>query len=90
MAWALFEKNTRMSKSFPTRAACWAAAKSSGLVVDRVNEDKGTVQQELEGDYEIKEVSEAAAAGSAPPSEADEVAEDAGIPLSRPHAALKR
>jgi hypothetical protein len=89
MPWALFEKSTQMSKSFPTRAACWAAAKSSGLVTDTVQGDDKTVRPELEDDYEIKEIPEGTA-GADELTAAKSPEDDVVIPAARKHATQAR
>ncbi|MDI1263477.1 MAG: hypothetical protein PS018_09495 [bacterium] len=55
MPYALFSKDDRLSKAYPTEADVWKVAKKSGLVVDVVSED-GTVgpRPVLDQDYEIR------------------------------------
>ncbi len=55
MPYALFSKDDKLSKAYPTEADVWNVAKKSGLVVDVVSEDdKEHPQPVLDQDYEIK------------------------------------
>jgi hypothetical protein len=55
MPYALFSKDDKLSKAYPTEADVWKVAKKSGLVVDVVSEDdKEHPQPVLDQDYEIK------------------------------------
>jgi hypothetical protein len=55
MPYALFCKDAKLSKSYPTEADVWKVAKHSGLVVDVVSEDgKIAPRPVLDCDYEIR------------------------------------
>ena len=55
MPYALFSKDAKLSKAYPTEADVWAIARRSGLVVDVTSEnDKLPPQPVLDHDYEIR------------------------------------
>ena len=55
MPYALFSKEAKLSKAYPTEADVWKHARQSGLVVDVVSEDdKPAPRPVLDNDYEIK------------------------------------
>ena len=55
MPYALFCKEARLSKTYPTEADVWKLARRSGLVVDAVSdEEKPAPRPVLDNDYEIK------------------------------------
>ena len=55
MPYALFSKDAKLSKAYPTEADVWKHARHSGLVVDVVSEEeKAPPQPVLDADYEIK------------------------------------
>ncbi len=55
MAYALFCKDARLSKAYPTAADVWRQAIKSGLVVDAAtDEDKPVPHPVLDNDYEIR------------------------------------
>ena len=55
MPYALFSKDAKLSKTYPTEADVWKHARHSGLVVDAVSEeDKAAPRPVLDADYEIK------------------------------------
>src|ERR1700730_5593383 len=49
MPYALFEKETKLSRAFPTATDVWPCAEDCGLVVDGADSKPG-----LEDDYSIK------------------------------------
>lgn len=54
MPYALFSKEAKLSKAYPTAADVWKIAKTSGLVVDVVSEEeKAAPRPVLDQDYEI-------------------------------------
>jgi hypothetical protein len=56
MPYALFDKDTKISKSYPTEDDVWKHARETGLIVDRVaDEEKAVPQMILDKNYEIKE-----------------------------------
>jgi hypothetical protein len=55
MPYALFCKEARLSKTYPTEADVWKLARRSGLVVDAVSdEEKPAPRPVLDNDYEIR------------------------------------
>ena len=55
MPYALFSKDAKLSKAYPTEADVWKVAKKSGLVVDAVSEEeKAAPRPVLDNDYEIR------------------------------------
>jgi hypothetical protein len=55
MPYALFSKDDKLSKAYPTEADVWKHARHSGLVVDAVSEEeKAAPRPVLDADYEIK------------------------------------
>ena len=55
MAYALFCKDARLSRAYPTAADVWKQALKSGLVVDAATEeDKPAPSPVLDNDYEIR------------------------------------
>lgn len=55
MPYALFSKEAKLSKAYPTEADVWKIAKQSGLVVDVVSEQpKSSPRPVLDHDYEIR------------------------------------
>ncbi len=55
MAYALFCKDAKLSKAYPTAADVWRQALKSGLVVDvATDENKPVPHPVLDNDYEIK------------------------------------
>ena len=55
MPYALFSKEAKLSKAYPTEADVWKLARKSGLVVDVVSEDdKPAPRPVLDNDYEIR------------------------------------
>ncbi len=55
MAYALFCKDAKLSKAYPTAADVWRQALKSGLVVDAAtDENKPIPHPVLDNDYEIK------------------------------------
>lgn len=58
MPYALFSKDDKLSKAYPTEADVWGIARRSGLVVDITPEDgKLPPRPVLDQDYEIRECS---------------------------------
>jgi hypothetical protein len=54
MPYALFSKEAKLSKAYPTEADVWKVALKSGLVVDVVSgEEKTAPRPVLDQDYEI-------------------------------------
>lgn len=53
MPYALFSKDAKLSKAYPTAADVWKVAQKSGLVVD-VEEPKTAPRPVLDQDYEIR------------------------------------
>jgi len=55
MAYALFSKDAKLSKAYPTEADVWAIARRSGLVVDVTSENGNFPPRPvLDHDYEIR------------------------------------
>jgi hypothetical protein len=55
MPYALFSKDDKLSKAYPTEADVWRHARKSGLVVDAVSEKENQAPRPvLDNDYEIK------------------------------------
>jgi hypothetical protein len=55
MPYALFCKEAKLSKTYPTEADVWKLARRSGLVVDAVSEHGGPIPSAvLDNDYEIR------------------------------------
>jgi hypothetical protein len=55
MPYAMFCKEAKLSKSYPTEADVWRLARQSGLVVDAVvEEEKAAPRAVLDNDYEIR------------------------------------
>ena len=55
MPYALFSKDDKLSKAYPTEADVWEIARRAGLVVDVVSEDgKCPPRPVLDHDYEIR------------------------------------
>ncbi len=55
MPYALFSKEAKLSKTYPTEADVWKLARRSGLVVDAVSdEEKPAPRPVLDNDYEIR------------------------------------
>jgi hypothetical protein len=55
MPYALFSKEAKLSKAYPTEADVWKVAKKSGLVVDVVSDGrKAHPRPVLDNDYEIR------------------------------------
>ncbi|MCA1457162.1 hypothetical protein I6F35_28805 [Bradyrhizobium sp. BRP22] len=55
MPYALFSKEAKLSKAYPTEADVWKVARKSGLVVDvATDEDKVAPRPVLDNDYEIR------------------------------------
>jgi hypothetical protein len=55
MPYALFCKEARLSKTYPTEADVWKLARRSGLVVDAVSDaEKPAPRPVLDNDYEIR------------------------------------
>ncbi len=55
MPYALFAKEARLSKAYPTEADVWKLARKSGLVVDAVSdEEKPAPRPVLDNEYEIR------------------------------------
>jgi hypothetical protein len=55
MPYALFCKEAKLSKTYPTEADVWKLARLSGLVVDAVSEHGGPIPRAvLDNDYEIR------------------------------------
>ena len=55
MAYALFCKDAKLSKAYPSAADVWKEARKSGLVVDvATGDDKPVPHPVLDNDYEIK------------------------------------
>jgi hypothetical protein len=55
MPYALFSKDAKLSKAYPTEADVWKHARHSGLVVDAVSEEETPAPRPvLDADYEIK------------------------------------
>ena len=52
MPYALFAKEAKLSKAYPTEADVWKVAQNSGLVVDV--EEKAASRPVLDQDYEIR------------------------------------
>ena len=52
MPYAIFDKETKVSKAYPTEVDVWKHAKENGLVVDRSSEDNN--QPVLDNDYQIR------------------------------------
>jgi hypothetical protein len=55
MPYALFSKDAKLSRAYPTEADVWKQARKSGLVVDAVTEEeKASPRPVLDADYEIR------------------------------------
>ena len=55
MPYALFSKDDKLSKAYPTEADVWKHARQSGLVVDvTTEEEKAAPRPVLDNDYEIR------------------------------------
>jgi len=55
MPYALFSKEAKLSKAYPTEADVWKVARKSGLVVDVATDDeKAAPRPVLDNDYEIR------------------------------------
>jgi hypothetical protein len=55
MPYALFSKDAKLSKAYPTEADVWKQAQKCGLVVDAVSEDEAPAPRPvLDNDYEIR------------------------------------
>ena len=55
MPYALFSKDAKLSKTYPSEADVWKHARKSGLVVDVVTEEeKAAPRPVLDNDYEIR------------------------------------
>jgi hypothetical protein len=55
MPYALFSKEAKLSKAYPTEADVWKIAQRSGLVVDAVSEEETAAPRPvLDNDYEIR------------------------------------
>jgi hypothetical protein len=55
MPYALFSKEAKLSKAYPTEADVWKKARQSGLVVDvATGADKAAPRPLLDNDYEIR------------------------------------
>jgi hypothetical protein len=55
MPYALFSKDAKLSKAYPTEADVWKQAQLCGLVVDAVSdEEKSSPRPVLDNDYEIR------------------------------------
>ena len=55
MPYALFSKDAKLSKAYPTEADVWKQAQKCGLVVDvATDEEKAAPRPVLDNDYEIK------------------------------------
>ena len=55
MPYALFSKDDKLSKAYPTEDDVWRHARLSGLVVDEVSEgEDATPRPVLDNDYEIR------------------------------------
>jgi hypothetical protein len=55
MPYALFSKDDKLSKAYPTEADVWKHARKSGLVVDAASKAENEAPRPvLENDYEIK------------------------------------
>ena len=55
MPYALFSKEAKLSKAYPTEADVWKIAQRSGLVVDVVSEEETAAPRPvLDNDYEIR------------------------------------
>jgi hypothetical protein len=55
MPYALFSKDAKLSKTYPTEADVWKQAQKCGLVVDAVSEEEAPAPRPvLDNDYEIR------------------------------------
>ena len=55
MPYALFSKDAKLSKAYPTEADVWKHARQSGLVVDVMSEEEQpSPRPVLDNDYEIR------------------------------------
>ena len=55
MSYALFSKDAKLSKTYPTEADVWKQAQKCGLVVDAVSEEETSAPRPvLDNDYEIR------------------------------------
>jgi hypothetical protein len=55
MPYALFSKDAKLSKAYPTEADVWKHARKSGLVVDMVSDEEAAAPRRvLDQDYEIR------------------------------------
>jgi hypothetical protein len=55
MPYALFSKDAKLSKTYPTAADVWKQARKCGLVVDAISEEeKPAPRPVLDNDYEIR------------------------------------
>ena len=55
MPYALFSKEAKLSKAYPTEADVWKHARLSGLVVDVISDEgKAAPRPVLDNDYEIR------------------------------------
>lgn len=56
MPYALFSKDVKLSKAYPSEADVWKHARETGLVVDVVSDgQKSHPKRVLDHDYEIRE-----------------------------------
>lgn len=80
MPYALFSKDAKLSKAYPTEADVWKHARHSGLVVDVVSEEeKAPPQPVLDADYEIKPCQPESGGGSGQESGRGRARGQAGI-----------
>jgi hypothetical protein len=55
MPYALFSRDDKLSKAYPTEADVWRHARLSGLVVDAVSEEYDAAPRPvLDNDYEVR------------------------------------
>ena len=55
MPYALFSKDAKLSRTFPTEADVWKQARLCGLVVDAVSDEQNAIPRPvLDNDYEIR------------------------------------
>jgi hypothetical protein len=55
MPYALFSKDAKLSKTYPTEADVWKQAQKCGLVVDAISEEETSAPRPvLDNDYEIR------------------------------------
>jgi hypothetical protein len=54
MPYAIFDKDTKLSKAYPTEADVWKHARETGLIVDRSVHNNEIQEPVLDNDYQIR------------------------------------